>query len=83
MSFASLLILIIILFQVSQVDHGQWMCLINDNLEFNSVKQFLNLNVGVLPETGVSIEAGESFDADTETVVEVVLLVLVLGTIIV
>ena len=53
-------------------DHGQWMCLINDNMEFNSIKQFLTLNVGVIPVTGISIEAGDVFDADTETKVEVV-----------
>ena len=58
--------------QVSRADHGQWMCLVNDNREFNSLKQFLNLNVGVTPDTGISVEAGEVFDADAETKVEVV-----------
>ena len=48
--------------QVSRADHGQWMCLVNDNREFNSLKQFLNLNVGVTPDTGISVEAGEVFD---------------------
>ena len=48
------------------------MCLVNDNMEFNSIKQFLTLNVGVLPTTGISIKAGDVFDAETETKVEVV-----------
>ena len=46
------------------------MCLINDNK--NSLKQFVSLDVGVIPDTGVSIEAGSLYDADTETRVEVV-----------
>ena len=48
------------------------MCLINDNKNFDSVKQFVSLDVGVIPDTGVSIEAGSLYDADTETRVEVV-----------
>ena len=48
------------------------MCLINDNYNFDSLKQFVSLDVGVIPDTGVSIEAGSLYDADTETRVEVV-----------
>ena len=57
---------------MSRADHGQWMCLINDNKNFDSVKQFVSLDVGVIPDTGISIEAGSLYDADTETRVEVV-----------
>ena len=57
---------------MSRADHGLWMCLINDNKNFDSVKQFVSLDVGVIPDTGVSIEAGSLYDADTETRVEVV-----------
>ena len=57
---------------MSRADHGQWMCLINDNKNFDSVKQFVSLDVGVIPDTGVSIEAGSLYDADTESRVEVV-----------
>ena len=60
------------MFQVTREDHGQWMCLINDNKNFDSVKQFVSVDVGVIPDTGVSIEAGSLYDADTETRVEVV-----------
>lgn len=59
-------------FQVTREDHGLWMCLINDNKNFDSVKQFVSVEVGVIPDTGVSIEAGNMWDADTETRVEVV-----------
>ena len=58
--------------QVSRADHGQWMCLINDNKNFDSVKQFVSLDVGVIPDTGISIEAGSLYEAITETRVEVV-----------
>ncbi len=61
-----------IFFQVTREDHGLWMCLINDNKNFDSVKQFVSVEVGVIPDTGVSIEAGNLWDADTETRVEVV-----------
>ena len=61
-----------IFFQVTREDHGLWMCLINDNKNFDSVKQFVSVEVGVIPDTGVSIEAGNMWDADTETRVEVV-----------
>ena len=63
---------IVLYFQVTREDHGLWMCLINDNKNFDSVKQFVSVDVGVIPDTGVSIEAGNMWDADTETRVEVV-----------
>ena len=63
---------IVLYFQVTREDHGLWMCLINDNKNFDSVKQFVSVEVGVIPDTGVSIEAGNMWDADTETRVEVV-----------
>ena len=53
--------------QVSLTDHGRWMCLMNENSTFNSVKQWLDLAVAVVPSTGVTLTlAGDSeHDADT------------------
>ena len=48
------------------------MCLINDNQEFNSIKQFLSLSVGVVPQSGLTVEAGDLSEASMEAVVEVV-----------
>lgn len=48
------------------------MCLINDNQEFNSIKQYLNISVGVVPMSGVIVEANDLYDGLSETVVEVV-----------
>ena len=58
--------------QVSKEDHGRWMCLINDNQEFNSIKQYLTISVGVVPKSGVILEGNDLYDDLTETVVEVV-----------
>ena len=44
----------------------------NDNQEFNSIKQYLTLAVGVVPQSGVTVEAGDLYDPATESVVEVV-----------
>ena len=44
----------------------------NDNQEFNSIKQYLTISVGVVPESGVIVEANELYDGLSETVVEVV-----------
>ena len=44
----------------------------NDNQEFNSIKQYLTISVGVVPESGVIVEANDLHDGLTETVVEVV-----------
>ena len=46
------------------------MCLINDNQEFNSIKQYLTISVGVVPKSGVMVEANDLYE--TESVVEVV-----------
>ena len=53
--------------QVSLTDHGRWMCLMNENSTFNSVKQWLDLAVAVVPSTGVTLSlAGDTeHDADT------------------
>ena len=53
--------------QVSLTDHGRWMCLMNENSTFNSVKQWLDLAVAVVPSTGVTLTlAGDSeHDADS------------------
>ena len=34
-------------FQVEREDHGEWMCLVNDNKEFNAVKEFVRLEVSL------------------------------------
>merc|ERR1719431_704294 len=40
--------------EVSKPDHGRWMCLVNDNKEFNTIKEFVTLLVGVTANTGVT-----------------------------
>ena len=49
------------------MDHGTWMCLVNDNQDFNTVKEFITLNVGVKPKTGVTVK---SLTVHNEAVVE-------------
>ena len=44
----------------------------NDNQEFDSVKQYLSLSVGVVPQCGVTVDTVDLYEASTETVVEVV-----------
>ena len=55
--------------QVSRLDHGTWMCLVNDNEEFNTIKEFISVKVGVIAETGMTIEGGE-YDAGVLQLVE-------------
>ena len=50
-----------ICFQVSRLDHGTWMCLVNDNKDFNTIKEFISVKVGVIAETGVTIEGREKY----------------------
>jgi len=38
------------------------MCLVNDNTEFNTIKEFISVKVGVAAETGLTIEGGEAFN---------------------
>ena len=56
--------------QVSRLDHGTWVCLVNDNEEFNTIKEFISVKVGVVAETGVTIEGGEEYDAGVLQLVE-------------
>ena len=49
------------------MDHGTWMCLVNDKQDFNTVKEFITLNVGVKPKTGVTVK---SLTVHNEAVVE-------------
>ena len=38
------------------------MCLVNDNKEFNTIKEFISVNVGVIADTGVTVEGDEAHD---------------------
>ena len=41
--------------QASPADHGNWMCLVNDNLQFNAIKKFVTILVGVEAVTGLTV----------------------------
>ena len=41
--------------QASPADHGNWMCLVNDNLQFNAIKKFVTILVGVEAVTGLTL----------------------------
>ena len=66
----SLLMVVTFYLQVSRLDHGTWMCLVNDNKEFNTIKEFISVKVKVIAETGVTIEGGEEYDAGVLQLVE-------------
>ena len=46
------------------------MCLVNDNKEFNTIKEFISVSVGVVAETGVTVEGVEVHDGDVIEAVE-------------
>jgi len=56
--------------KVTRDDHGNWMCLVNDNKEFNTIKEFISVSVGVIAETGVTVEGVEVHDGDVIEAVE-------------
>jgi hypothetical protein len=47
------------MFQVAKEDHGKWMCLVNDNEEFNAVKNFVTLHIGVEADMGINVHGGD------------------------
>ena len=47
------------MFQVAREDHGKWMCLVNDNEEFNAVKNFVTLHIGVEAGMGINVHGGD------------------------
>ena len=44
---------------MAREDHGNWMCLVNDNKNFNAVKNFVTLHVGVEAKMGVNVHGGD------------------------
>ena len=46
------------------------MCLVNDNTEFNTIKEFISVKVGVVAKTGINVEGGEEFDEGVLHLVE-------------
>ena len=41
--------------QVEREDHGEWMCLVNDNQQFDAVKQFVFLEVIIMAIISIKI----------------------------
>ena len=66
----SLLMVVTFYLQVFRLDHGTWMCLVNDNKEFNTIKEFISVKVGDIAETGVTIEGVEEYDNGVLQLVE-------------